>query len=117
MGVQEDSFGYSTKLGKDGLPCVLESAFGWLGDESEDRRRIFSGANWSAAIKNPFRSFGSTGEGLEAALNQQRAGRDEPIVFVLHLAHPRVEYTDRGKSRYWKTLTAVHWPLLRSMLS
>jgi hypothetical protein len=24
--------------------------------------------------------------------------RDEPVVFVLHLAHPRVEYTDRGKS-------------------
>ena len=61
-------------------------------------RRNFAGANWSAAIKNPFRSFGATGEGLEAALNQQRAGRNEPIVFVLHLAHSRVEYTDRGKS-------------------
>ena len=98
MGVQPDSFGYSKKLSRDGLPYVLESAFGWLGDESEDSRRIFAGANWSAAIKNPFRSFGSTGEGLEAALNQQRAGRSEPIVFVLHLAHPRVQYTDRGKS-------------------
>ena len=98
MGVQEDSFGYSKKLSKDGLPYVLESAFGWLGDESEDSRRIFAGANWSAAIKNPFRTFGSTGEGLEAALSDMRAGRNEPIVFVLHLAHPRVEYTDRGKS-------------------
>jgi DNA topoisomerase VI subunit B len=98
MGVQKDSFRYSKKLSKDGLPWVLESAFGWLGDESDDSRRIFAGANWSAAIKNPFRSFGATGEGLEAALNQQRAGRNEPIVFVLHLAHPRVEYTDRGKS-------------------
>ena len=98
MGVKEESFSYSKKLSRDGLPCVLESAFGWLGDESEDSRRIFAGANWSAAIKNPFRSFGSTGEGLEAALNQQRAGRNEPIVFVLHLAHPRVEYVDRGKS-------------------
>jgi DNA topoisomerase VI subunit B len=98
MGVQPESFRYSRKLSKDGLPCVLESAFGWLGDESADRRRIYAGANWSAAIKNPFRSFGSTGEGLEAALSEQRAGRSEPIVFVLHLAHPRVEYTDRGKS-------------------
>ena len=98
LGAMPDSVQYTCKRGKEGLPWVLESAFGWLGDESEDRRRIFAGANWSAAIKNPFRSFGSTGEGLEAALNEQRAGRSEPIVFVLHLAHPRVEYTDRGKS-------------------
>jgi len=31
-------------------------------------------------------------------LIHQRAGRTEPIVFAIHLAHPRVEYTDRGKS-------------------
>ena len=59
---------------------------------------ICTGANWSAAIKNPFRAFGSTGEGLETTLAKLRATRDEPIVFVLHLACPRVEYTDRGKS-------------------
>ena len=79
------------------MPWVLESAFGYLG-EGDKKRQIFSGANWSAAINNPFRTFGSTGEGLESALADMRAGRREPIVFVLHLAHPRVEYTDRGKS-------------------
>jgi hypothetical protein len=98
MGITPDSFQYTKKIGKDGLPWVLESAFGWLGDESPDNRRIFAGANWSAAIKNPFRSFGSTGEGLEAALSDMKVGAFEPIVFALHLAHPRVEYTDRGKS-------------------
>lgn len=98
MGVKEDSFRYSRKLSKDGLPWVLESAFGWLGDGAPDARRIYSGANWSAAIKNPFRSFGNTGEGLETALADMRATKNEPVVFVLHLAHPRVEYTDRGKS-------------------
>jgi DNA topoisomerase VI subunit B len=111
MGVKPESFRYSKKLAKckkspdDApdqkacfLPWVLESAFGWLGQESQDKRRIFSGANWSAAIKNPFRSFGDTGEGLETALADMRATRHEPIVFVLHLAHPRVEYTDRAKS-------------------
>ncbi len=97
MGVEPDSFSYSSKIGKDGLPWVLESAFGYLG-EGDKKRQIFSGANWSAAINNPFRTFGSTGEGLESALADMRAGRREPIVFVLHLAHPRVEYTDRGKS-------------------
>lgn len=98
MGVVPDSFTYSRKVSKDGLPWVLESAFGWKGDVSADWRSIISGANWSAAIRNPFRSFGATGQGLEAALTDMRASAHEPIVFVLHLAHPRVEYTDRGKS-------------------
>lgn len=98
MGVQPESFRYSKKFAKGGLPWVLESAFGWLGEEADDQRRIYAGANWSSAIKNPFRSFGDTGEGLETTLADLRATRHEPIVFVLHLAHPRVEYTDRGKS-------------------
>lgn len=98
MGVTPESFRYGRRLSKDGLPWVLEAAFGWLGNAAPDSRSIFAGANWSAAIKNPFRSFGSTGEGLEAALADRKVGAHEPIVFVLHLAHPRVEYTDRGKS-------------------
>ena len=31
-------------------------------------RKFVTGANWSAAIHNPFRAFGSTGEGLENTL-------------------------------------------------
>ena len=61
-------------------------------------RRIVAGVNWSVALGNPFRSFGRDGEGLEALLNQQRAGRAEPIVVVAHLASPRVEFSDRGKT-------------------
>jgi hypothetical protein len=98
MGVVPESFQYSRKVSKDGMPWVLESAFGWKGESSRDWRSIISGANWSAAIKNPFRSFGATGQGLEAALSDMKASASEPVVFVLHLAHPRVEYTDRGKS-------------------
>src|SRR5262245_36318922 len=98
MGVQENSFRYSRRLAKDGLPGVLESAFGWLGEHASDRRKICAGANWSSAIKNPFRSFGNTGEGLETKLANLRVTRNEPVVVVLHLAHPRVEYTDRVKS-------------------
>jgi hypothetical protein len=112
MGVKPESFRYSKKLAKPKckesqsahdekasfIPWVLESAFGWLGQDAVDSRKIYSGANWSAAIKNPFRSFGSTGEGLETALADMRVKSSEPIVFVLHLAHPRLEYTDRGKS-------------------
>jgi DNA topoisomerase VI subunit B len=115
MGVQPESFRYSSKRsdakskkakpptdGKarssEGVPWVLESAFGWLGEKAKDERKIYAGANWSAAINNPFRRFGDTGQGLETLLADMRATRNEPVVFVLHLAHPRVEYTDRGKS-------------------
>ncbi|MEX0937325.1 MAG: ATP-binding protein [Pirellulales bacterium] len=98
MGIHPPSFQYRKQLSKDGLPGVLESAFGWLGEDANDSRRIYTGANWSAAIKNPFRSFGGTGEGLERTLAEMRATSNEPIVFVLHLAHPRIEFTDRGKS-------------------
>jgi hypothetical protein len=99
MGVVEKSFTYASQLGKNpNLPWVLECAFGWLGPKASEERKIAAGANWSAAISNPLRSFGSTREGLESLLADARAKRNEPIVYVLHLACPRVEYTDRGKS-------------------
>jgi hypothetical protein len=112
MGVREESFRYAKKLKgpkcknspsvppdkASFLPSVLETAFGWLGQGSPDSRRSFTGANWSVAIGNPFRSFGDTGEGLESALAHLRVTRNEPIVFVLHLAQPRISYLDRGKS-------------------
>jgi hypothetical protein len=112
MGVKPESFRYSRKTAKEKvktsdsgrdekasfMPWVLESAFGYLGPDAPAFRRIYAGVNWSAAIGNPFRSFGGTGEGLETVLGDRRATLGEPVVFVLHLAHPRVEYTDRGKS-------------------
>jgi hypothetical protein len=111
MGVLPESFRYSRKLSQaksknsqpaggklSELPWAVETAFGWLGPQARDNRKICVGANWSAAIKNPFRSFGATGEGLETHLADLRATWREPVVFVLHLAHPRVEFPDRGKS-------------------
>jgi hypothetical protein len=61
-------------------------------------RRIVTGVNWSVGINDPFRRLGPYGESLDAYLQQQRAGRAEPIVVVVHLASPRIAYTDRGKS-------------------
>jgi hypothetical protein len=104
MGVKPESFRYAASLAKPDdqsgsfMPSVVEVAFGYRGDDEEIHRRIYTGANWSAAIGNPFRSFGGTGEGLETVLADMRATRDEPIVYVAHLAHPRLEYRDRGKS-------------------
>jgi DNA topoisomerase VI subunit B len=96
--VEPETFKYHKALGQtdDGLPWVVETAFGWC--PSEEPRRIIRGVNWSVALGNPFRSFGRHGEGLESLLAAQRAGRDEPIIFVLDFACPRVGYTDRGKS-------------------
>lgn len=97
-GVRGETFQYKAVIGDadNGVPAVIETAFGWRPDAYA--RRIVTGVNFSVALGNPFRSFGQTGQGLEHLLAQQRAGRNEPIVFFLHLASPRVEFSDRGKT-------------------
>ncbi|MEE9249653.1 MAG: ATP-binding protein [Alphaproteobacteria bacterium] len=80
----------------DGVPWVVETAFGWC-PEGESRRLV-TGVNWSPGIINPFRELGHFGQSLDTILSQQRADRDEPVILVLHMACPRVEYLDRGKS-------------------
>ena len=44
------------------------------------------------------RSSAATARASTTILSEQRVGRDEPVIFVLHVACPRVEYLDRGKS-------------------
>ena len=75
---------------------LVETAFGWC-PEGESRRLV-TGVNWSPGIINPFRELGHFGQSLDTILSQQRVDRDEPVILVLHMACPRVEYTDRGKS-------------------
>jgi hypothetical protein len=79
-----------------GLPWVVEAAFAWCPDLTT--RRLITGVNWSPGIVNPFRALGLYHQSLDTVLSQQRADRDEPVIVLLHLACPRVEYTDRGKS-------------------
>jgi len=99
-GCDMKSFNYCKILNESdaGLPFVIETAFGWFGENSSATRRIVTGVNWSPGIINPFRELGTFGESLDSILEQQRIGRREPVVFLLHCAYPRVEYTDRGKS-------------------
>jgi DNA topoisomerase VI subunit B len=97
MGCRPESITYRKKLAKDGRPYVIETAFA-MQERSNAERLFFAAANWSAAINNPFRSFGSTGEGLEKFLAEARATRNEPIAIAVHLAMPGVRYTDRGKT-------------------
>jgi DNA topoisomerase VI subunit B len=101
LDCEMESFQYTrkTETDDDGLPVVIESAFAWRGEAAAAERRIITGVNWSPGIVNPFRTLGNAyGDGLAALLEKRFAGRDEPIVFLLHCAYPRVRYTDRGKS-------------------
>jgi hypothetical protein len=97
-GVEMETFDYSRTFDvtEDGVPCVVEFAFGWCPEA--DGRRLITGVDWSPGITNPFRQLGSYGRSLDTVLSQQRADRDEPVIMLLHVACPRVEYTDRGKS-------------------
>jgi DNA topoisomerase VI subunit B len=80
----------------DGVPWIIETAFGWCPEA--DGRRLVTGVNWSPGIVNPFRELGRFGKSLDTVLSQSRTDKDEPVILVLHMACPRVEYTDRGKS-------------------
>lgn len=96
-GCEMDSFHYDcVKDTTAGVPWVLETAFGWCPEN--ETRRLVTGVNWSPGILNPFRELGRFGQSLDTILSRQRADQDEPVILVLHMASPRVEYTDRGKS-------------------
>ena len=96
-GCEMESFKYKKVQDiDDGVPWVVETAFGWCPDA--DQRRLITGVNWSPGIINPFRELGRFGNSLDTVLSQARADQNEPVILVLHMACPRVEYTDRGKS-------------------
>jgi DNA topoisomerase VI subunit B len=96
-GVAPKSFNYFRKLDvHKGVPHVAEIAFGYTPNATA--RRIIAGVNWSVAIGNPFRSFGREAESLDSLLAAQRAGREEPVHWLIHLASPRIDYIDRGKT-------------------
>ena len=98
-----DTFKYHLRKGVErDIPYVIEFAFGLhqsgLDKSGAVRRKIITGANWSVGINNPFRHFGSTGEGLESTLAKVRANSSEPVICALHLASAHIQYADRGKS-------------------
>jgi hypothetical protein len=97
-GADLRTFKYRRTTGEsEGLPDIIEAAFAYCPD-GRKARRIITGVNWSVAISNPFRRLGMLGESLDTVLAMQRSGRDEPITFLLHLARPRIAFTDHGKT-------------------
>jgi hypothetical protein len=104
-GGNAETFKYQQRKGMtdDGIPYVIEFAFGLHQSALSQRgfavsRKFITGANWSVGINNPFRAFGSTGEGLESTLSRVRANVNQPVICALHLASAYIQYADRGKS-------------------
>jgi len=103
-GGNDETFKYDLRKGTTdaGIPYIIEVAFGLHQSGLEQgggvSRRFVTGANWSVGINNPFRAFGSTGEGLENTLADVRANRREPVICAVHLASAYIQYADRGKS-------------------
>ncbi len=98
LGIRQGSFEYKKVSSVDeGLPQVTEVAFAALEDETA-RRRLITGVNWSAAWVHPFRTLGEYGSSLDAMMTERRFEPHRPIVLLVHIAHPRVQYADRGKS-------------------
>jgi hypothetical protein len=96
-GADPASFKYTRTLrDDDGIPAVVEVGFGYCPNSTAGRRMI-TGVNWSVGINNPFKNLGPHGDSLDGVLTNLRANRDAPIVVVVHLACPRIIYTDRGK--------------------
>ena len=104
-GGNAETFKYQQRKGvtSEGIPYVIEFAFGLHQSALTQGgvaspRVIVTGANWSVGISNPFRAFGSTGEGLESTLAKVRANASAPVICALHLASAYIQYADRGKS-------------------
>ncbi len=102
-GGDPKTFTYNRRLGETGgVPRVVEFAFGihrdGLNAGRGPSRKVITGVNWSPGINNPFRQLGRGGIGLDAVLSEVRANTSQPVIAVLHMACPRVTYTDRGKS-------------------
>jgi hypothetical protein len=103
-GGDPKTFKYTCVFGvTNGLPRVVESALaihasGLTAGNAAPKRKLITGVNWSASIGNPFRSLGKSGEGLDALLTAVRADRGAPVIACVHVACPRVNYLDRGKT-------------------
>jgi DNA topoisomerase VI subunit B len=91
LGCAEDSIAYAKRQGDDGLPFVMEFCFG-VKENSEERRRIITGLNFSPTLK-------PSSYEVDEAVQHMRIDPGDPVVLVVHLVKPRFEFVDRGKTR------------------
>jgi DNA topoisomerase-6 subunit B len=92
LGVAQDSVRYRKAQGEQaGLPFIVEIAFGVFAEDTGSGRDVAIGINWSPTLRSPL-------DGLTSLLGQVRIDRHDPVALVVHIACPRLEYTDRGKT-------------------
>ena len=103
IGCEMESYQYKRVLDiTDGLPCVVETAFGWC--PGNGGRRLVTGVNWSPGILNPFRALGRHGDSLDSILSDQYADRDEPVVVrYTWRAHGSSTPTAASPPSRWRT--------------
>jgi DNA topoisomerase VI subunit B len=90
-GCAPSSFVYrKAEIEHDGLPYVLETAFGYRGDEYA--ATIIEGFNFSPAV-------GGSPFNLEGRLENAEVEPVDPVTVFAHVACPRLNFLDRGKSR------------------
>jgi DNA topoisomerase VI subunit B len=89
-GVAEKSIKYTKRINvEDGLPYVLEAAFG-IREQGE--RRMICGLNWSPTLVLP-------AEEISVLVGNMRIDEHDPVTVLLHIARPRFNFVDRGKTR------------------
>jgi DNA topoisomerase VI subunit B len=99
VGGDADTFRYHKieAEGADGLPFVVEAAFGHRAQQDRDRRLLLTGINWSASIGgNPLRFPDYSG--IDQVLEPQRVRYTSPVIVAVHLATPLPSFADRGKA-------------------
>ena len=94
-GVEPESVRYTKTSGvDDAVAFVVEMAFGIRADRADERthkREITVGLNWSPALGVPVAE-------LRSFLGMARVDPWDPVTMIVHIAHPRFEWLDRGKS-------------------
>ena len=94
FGCTEDSFNYARRKGDDGLPFVMEFAFGVMKEEEANiwKRRIITGLNWSPALQTPAHE-------IDESIGKMRIDDHDPVILIVHMVKPRFDFTDKGKTR------------------
>ena len=90
-GISEESIHYVKRQGTDTLPYVIEVAFGVREDDNAGRR-FATGLNWSPTIGLPARE-------IRDVFAEMRVDVEDPVTVVVHMAKPRFEFLDRGKTQ------------------
>lgn len=81
----------------DGLPHIVEVAFGIFDERHEEQRGVqIVGLNWAPSLGQPVREL----QGMLSDNFVSLSGYNpDPAMMVVHIVCPRLKFTDRSKSR------------------